>query len=54
MSEHSGPTSASGSTLDKVRITDSTLRDGSHAMAHRFTLEQVRNVVHALDAAGVE
>ncbi|HLV71831.1 4-hydroxy 2-oxovalerate aldolase [Actinomadura hallensis] len=38
----------------KIRITDSTLRDGSHAMAHRFTEEQVRGVVHALDAAGVE
>jgi 4-hydroxy 2-oxovalerate aldolase len=38
----------------KVRITDSTLRDGSHAMAHRFTEEQVRSVVHALDAARVE
>jgi 4-hydroxy 2-oxovalerate aldolase len=38
----------------KIRITDSTLRDGSHAMAHRFTEEQVRGVVHALDSAGVE
>ena len=38
----------------KIRITDSTLRDGSHAMAHRFTEEQVRGGVHALDAAGVE
>ncbi|GLZ15612.1 4-hydroxy-2-oxovalerate aldolase [Actinomadura sp. NBRC 104425] len=38
----------------RVRITDSTLRDGSHAMAHRFTEEQVRGVVHALDSAGVE
>ncbi len=37
-----------------VRITDSTLRDGSHAMAHRFTEGQVRAVVHALDAAGVQ
>ncbi len=37
-----------------VRITDSTLRDGSHAMAHRFSEEQVRSVVHALDAAGVQ
>ena len=26
----------------EIRITDSTLRDGSHAMAHRFTQEQVR------------
>ncbi|MEU8347619.1 4-hydroxy-2-oxovalerate aldolase [Spirillospora sp. NPDC048832] len=41
-------------TPAKIRITDSTLRDGSHAMAHRFTEEQVRGVVHALDAAGVE
>jgi 4-hydroxy 2-oxovalerate aldolase len=38
----------------KVRITDSTLRDGSHAMRHKFTEEQVRAVVHALDGAGVE
>jgi 4-hydroxy 2-oxovalerate aldolase len=37
-----------------VRITDTTLRDGSHAMAHQFTEEQVRATVHALDAAGVE
>lgn len=37
----------------RFRLTDSTLRDGSHAIAHRFTVEQVRNVVTALDAAGV-
>jgi 4-hydroxy 2-oxovalerate aldolase len=37
-----------------LRITDSTLRDGSHAMRHRFTEEQVRAVVYALDNAGVE
>ena len=37
-----------------LRITDSTLRDGSHAVRHRFTEAQVRQVVHALDAAGVE
>jgi 4-hydroxy 2-oxovalerate aldolase len=39
--------------LPKVRLTDSTLRDGSHAMAHRFTEGQVRAVVNALDNAGV-
>jgi 4-hydroxy 2-oxovalerate aldolase len=38
----------------KVRITDSTLRDGSHAMRHQFTEGQVRAVVHALDSAHVE
>jgi 4-hydroxy 2-oxovalerate aldolase len=37
-----------------VRLTDSTLRDGSHAVAHQFTEGQVRGVVHALDTAGVE
>jgi len=44
------PSAAGG----QVRLTDSTLRDGSHALAHQFTEEQVRAVVHALDAAGVE
>jgi 4-hydroxy 2-oxovalerate aldolase len=39
---------------NRLRITDSTLRDGSHAMRHQFTEEQVRATVHALDAAGVE
>jgi 4-hydroxy 2-oxovalerate aldolase len=39
---------------ESIRITDSTLRDGSHAMAHRFSEEQVRAVVHALDLSGVE
>ena len=39
---------------DAVRITDSTLRDGSHAIRHKFTEEQVRAVVSALDGAGVE
>jgi 4-hydroxy 2-oxovalerate aldolase len=37
-----------------VRITDTTLRDGSHAMAHQFTETQVRDTVRALDRAGVE
>ena len=36
-----------------VRIIDTTLRDGSHAMAHRFTETQVRDTVRALDQAGV-
>jgi 4-hydroxy 2-oxovalerate aldolase len=35
------------------RLTDSTLRDGSHAIAHQFSEEHVRQVVSALDIAGV-
>ncbi len=35
------------------RITDTTLRDGSHPMRHQYTAEQVREVVAALDRAGV-
>ncbi|SDY79179.1 4-hydroxy-2-oxovalerate aldolase [Herbiconiux ginsengi] len=37
-----------------VRLTDTTLRDGSHAVSHRFTVPQVRTVVRALDDAGVQ
>jgi 4-hydroxy 2-oxovalerate aldolase len=36
-----------------IRLTDSALRDGSHAKGHRFTVEQVRSVVAALDGAGM-
>jgi 4-hydroxy 2-oxovalerate aldolase len=39
-------------TLD-VRVTDSSLRDGSHAKRHQFTEEQVVAIVGALDDAGV-
>ena len=36
-----------------IRITDSSLRDGSHAKRHQFTVAEVTAVVAALDAAGV-
>jgi 4-hydroxy-2-oxovalerate aldolase len=36
-----------------LRVVDTTLRDGSHAIRHQFTVEQVRTVAHALDRAGV-
>ena len=36
-----------------IRITDSSLRDGSHAKRHQFTVEHVKAVVAALDGAGV-
>lgn len=36
-----------------VRVTDTSLRDGSHAKRHQFTEEHVRSIVTALDAAGM-
>ncbi|PZU03849.1 MAG: 4-hydroxy-2-oxovalerate aldolase, partial [Gordonia sp. (in: high G+C Gram-positive bacteria)] len=36
-----------------IRITDSSLRDGSHAKRHQFTVDHVKAVVAALDGAGV-
>ena len=36
------------------RLIDSTLRDGSHAISHQYTEDDVINIVKGLDAAGVE
>src|SRR5213596_1979308 len=40
------------SSLD-LRVTDSSLRDGSHAKRHQFTVDNVIDIVTALDDAGV-
>ena len=37
-----------------IHILDSTLRDGSHALSHQLTAEQVARVAKGLDDAGVE
>lgn len=37
----------------KIRIIDTTLRDGSHAVEHTFSPEQVMAVVKGLDEGGV-
>jgi 4-hydroxy 2-oxovalerate aldolase len=36
-----------------IRITDTSLRDGSHAKRHQFTEDHVRDIVGALDNAGM-
>lgn len=38
----------------KLHLLDVTLRDGSHAMHHSFTVDQVREVAKGLDCAGME
>ena len=41
--------------MDKyIAITDMTLRDGMHSVAHQFTPEQMARVATALEAAGVD
>jgi len=37
-----------------IHIVDTTLRDGSHAVAHQFTEEHIKTIAKGLDDAGVE
>lgn len=41
-------------TPPRVYVQDVTLRDGMHAIGHRYTLDEVRTIAAALDAAGVD
>ena len=36
-----------------IRVTDTSLRDGSHHKRHQFIASEVRSIVEALDASGV-
>lgn len=40
-------------STESIQITEVCLRDGSHAVAHQFTVEQVRAVTRSLDDAGM-
>lgn len=37
----------------KIKVVDTTLRDGSHAVSHSFSTEQVRAIAGGLDANGI-
>lgn len=37
----------------KINVVDTTLRDGSHAVSHSFSTEQVRAIAGGLDANGI-
>lgn len=40
--------------MGKIFITDTTLRDGSHSVSHRFSPEDIKAVAGGLDKAGVD
>ncbi len=42
-----------GNEAIDVRVTDTCLRDGSHAKRHAFTEDDVRQIVRGLDGAGM-
>lgn len=40
--------------MTKIFLTDTTLRDGSHTVSHKFTPDDIKKVVRGLDEAGID
>lgn len=40
--------------MTRIYVTDTTLRDGSHSVAHQFSVEDIKTIAGALDAAGTD
>jgi 4-hydroxy-2-oxovalerate aldolase len=51
--QQQAPAAGGAPPKPRIRLIDSTLRDGSHAMAHQFTAQQVRDVVAGLDTSHI-
>jgi 4-hydroxy-2-oxovalerate aldolase len=39
--------------MERINVVDTTLRDGSHTVSHRWELDEIKKVAKALDEAGV-
>jgi len=37
-----------------IHLIDTTLRDGSHAISHKYTIEQIKEIAAGLDSSGIE
>ncbi|MGB4438865.1 MAG: 4-hydroxy-2-oxovalerate aldolase [Sedimentibacter sp.] len=40
--------------MSKIFLTDTTLRDGSHTVSHKWSTDDVKKIVSALDTAGID
>lgn len=40
--------------MSKIFLTDTTLRDGSHTVSHKFNPDDVKKIASALDEAGID